>query len=155
MNSSHNFFSVFALFALTVDEASQGVQSVFNVWYLDDATLGGSPEGIRDDMVALLDKLAAIDLEVNSSKCEISILDDDSAEATEAIFRAVLLGVKVIQGSDLTLLGSPLGVDCIPGVLLEKKERLDRMTDKLELLERHQAFALLKNVLKSLNCSTF
>ena len=135
-----------ALFALTIDEAARGVQSEFNVWYLDDATLGGSPEGVRDDLVALLDKLAAIGLEVNSSKCEISILNDDSAEATEAVFRAVLPEVKVIRGSDLTLLGAPLGVDRIPGILLEKKEGLDRMTDKLELLERHQAFVLLKNV---------
>ena len=29
-----------ALFALSVDEAARGVQSEFNVWYLDDATLG-------------------------------------------------------------------------------------------------------------------
>ena len=42
--------------------------------------------------------------------------------------------VKVIQGSDLTLLRALLGVDRIPGVLLEKKEGLDWMTDKLELL---------------------
>ena len=31
-------------------------------------------------------------------------------------------------------------------MLLEKEERLDRMTDKLELLARHQSFVLLKNV---------
>ena len=29
-----------ALFALSVDEAAQGVQSEINLWYLDDATLG-------------------------------------------------------------------------------------------------------------------
>ena len=32
-----------ALFALSVDEAARGVQSEFNVWYLDDTTLGDSP----------------------------------------------------------------------------------------------------------------
>ena len=31
-----------ALFALSFDEASRGVQSEFNVWYLDNATLGDS-----------------------------------------------------------------------------------------------------------------
>ena len=40
-----------------------------NEWYLDDATLGGSFEGVRDDLVVLSDKLSAIDLKVNSSKC--------------------------------------------------------------------------------------
>ena len=88
---------------------------------MEDSTLGGTTEGVRDDLLPILDKLAAIGLEVNSCKCVISILNDDSAEATESIFRSVLPEVKVIQGSDLTLLGAPLGVDRIPGVLLEKK----------------------------------
>lgn len=135
-----------ALFALTVDEAARGVQSEFNAWYLDDATLGDSPEKVRDDLVVLLDKLAAIGLEVNSSKCELSILNDDRPEATEAIFRAVLPEVKVVQISDLSLLGAPLDQNRIPRILLEKKESLDRMTTKLELLERHQGFVLLRNV---------
>lgn len=135
-----------ALFALAVDEAARGVQSEFNVWYLDDATLGDSPERVRDDLVILLDKLAAIGLEVNSSKCELTILNDDRPEATEAIFRAVLPEIKVVQRSVLSLLGAPLDQNSIPGTLLEKKESLDRMTTKLELLERHQAFVLLKNV---------
>ena len=51
------------------------MKSEFNAWYLDDATLGVSTKGVRYDLVALLDKLAAIGLEVNSSKCEISILN--------------------------------------------------------------------------------
>ena len=32
------------LFALAVDQISSGVESELNVWYLDDATIGGSPE---------------------------------------------------------------------------------------------------------------
>ena len=58
-----------ALFALSVDEAARGVQSEFNVWYLDDATLGDSPERIHDDLVVLPERLRAIGLEVNRSKC--------------------------------------------------------------------------------------
>ena len=46
-----------ALFALSVDEAARGVQSEFNVWYLDDATLGDSPERVYDDLVVLLERL--------------------------------------------------------------------------------------------------
>ena len=49
-----------ALFALSVDEAARGVQSEFNVWYLDDATLGDSPERVHDDSIALLERLRAI-----------------------------------------------------------------------------------------------
>ena len=43
-----------ALFALSVNEAARGVQSEFNVWYLDDATLGDSPERVHEDLVVLL-----------------------------------------------------------------------------------------------------
>ena len=38
-----------SLFALLVDEAARGVQSEFNVWYLDDSFLGDSPEKVHDD----------------------------------------------------------------------------------------------------------
>ena len=49
-----------ALFALSVDEGARGVQSEFNVWYLDDATLGESPERVHDDLVVLLERLRII-----------------------------------------------------------------------------------------------
>ena len=38
-----------SLFALLVDEAARAVQSEFNVWYLDDAFLGDSPERVHGD----------------------------------------------------------------------------------------------------------
>ena len=81
-----------ALFALSVDEAARGVQSEFNVWYLDDATVGDSPERVHNDLVVLLERLRAIGLEVNGNKCELTILNDSMAEATEALFRGLLPG---------------------------------------------------------------
>ena len=42
-----------ALFSLSVDEAARGAQFEFNVWYLDDATLGDYPEKVHDDLVVL------------------------------------------------------------------------------------------------------
>ena len=72
-----------AIFALSVDEAAGGVQSEFNVWYLDDATLGDSPESVPNDLVVLLETLRAIDLEVDGRKCELAILNDSMSEATE------------------------------------------------------------------------
>ena len=60
-----------AFFALLVDEAVRGVKSELNVWYSDDATLGDYPERVHDDLVVLLERLRAIGLEVNGSKCEL------------------------------------------------------------------------------------
>ena len=131
-----------ALFALSVDEAARGVQSEFNVWYLDDATLGESPLRVHDDPVVLLERLRAIGLEVNGSKCELTILNDSMPEA---LFSGLLPGVRVVEGCDLSLLGAPVDIQGIPGTIHQKREALERMTSKLEVLNPHQAFVLLKN----------
>ena len=134
-----------ALFSLSVDEGARGVQSEFNVWYLNDATLGDSPERVNDDLVALLERLRVIGSEVNGSKCELTILNDSMPEATEALFRGLLPWVRVVEACDLSLLGAPEDIQGIPGTINEKREELGRMTSKLEVLNLHQAFTLLKN----------
>ena len=121
-----------ALFALSVDEAARGVQSEFNVWYLDDANLGDSPERVHDDLVVLLERLRAIGLEVNGSKFELTILNDSMPEAREALFRGLLPGVRVVDSCDLSLLGALVDIQGIPGTIHEKREALERMTSKLE-----------------------
>ena len=134
-----------ALFALSVDEAARGVQCEFNVWYLDDATLGDSPERVHDDLVVLLERLRAIGLEVNGSKCELTILNNSMPEVKEALFRGLLPGVKVVEACDLSLLVALVDIQGIAGTIHEKREALERMTSKLEVLNPHQAFVLLKN----------
>ena len=134
-----------ALFALSVDEAARGVQSEFNVYFLDDATLGDSPERVHDDFGVLLERLRAIGLEVNGSKCELTILNDSMPEATEALFRGLLPEVRVVEVCNLSLLGSPVDIQGIPGTIHGKREALERMTSNLKVLNPHQAFALLEN----------
>ena len=134
-----------ALFALSVDEAARDVQSEFNVWYLDDTTLGDSPERVYNDLVVLLERLRAIGMVANESKCELTILNDSMPEATEALFRGLLPGIRVVEACDLSLLGAPVDIQGIPGTINEKREALERMTSKLEVLNQHQAFVLLKN----------
>ena len=134
-----------ALFALSVDKAARGVQCEFNVWYLDDAALGDSPERVHDDLVVLLKRLRAIGLEVNGTKCELTILNDSMPEAMESLFRGLLPGVRVVEASDFSLLGTPVDIQGIPGTIHEKREARERMTSKLEVLNPHQAFVLLKN----------
>ena len=134
------------LFALSVDEsAARGVRSEFNVWYLNDATLRDSPERGYDDLVVLLERLRAIGLEVNGCKCELTILNDSMPESTEALFRGLLPGVRVVEACDLSLFVAPVDIQGIPGTINEKREALERMTSKLEVLNPHQAFVLLKN----------
>ena len=113
--------------------------------YLDDATLGDSPDRVHDDLVVLLERLRAIGLEFNGSKCELTIFNDSMPEATDALFRGLLPGVRAVEACDLSLLGAPVYLQGIPGSIHEKREALERMTSKLEVLNPHQAFVLLKN----------
>ena len=89
-------------------------------------------------------RLRAIGLVVNGSKCELTILNDSMPEATEALFRGFLPGVRVVEACDLSLLGALVDIQGIPGNINEKREALERMTSKLEVLNPHQAFVLLK-----------
>ena len=51
----------------------------------------------------------------------------------------------MVEACDLSLLGAPVDKQCIPGTINEKREALERMTSKLEVLNPHQTFVLLKN----------
>ena len=117
-----------ALFALSVDEAARGVQSEFNVRYLDDATLGDFPERVHNDLVVLLERLRVIGFEVNGSKCELTILNDSMPETTEAMFRGLLPRVRVVEACDLSMDGAPVDIQGIPRTIHEKREAHGRMT---------------------------
>ena len=63
----------------------------------------------------------------------------------EALFRGLLPWVRVVEACDLSLLGASVDIQVIPGTIHKKREALERMTSKLEVLNPHQAFVLLKN----------
>ena len=51
-----------AMFALGIDEVARRVQSEFNVWYLDDAAIGDTPERVLEDVKTLIDGFSALSL---------------------------------------------------------------------------------------------
>ena len=59
------------LFALAVDQIASGVESELNVWYLDDSTIGGSPESVLGDVQRCITWLNRIGLIVSPKKTEI------------------------------------------------------------------------------------
>ena len=61
------------LFCLVVDQLAKSLESPLNLWYLDDATLGGSPESVLEDFVTVMEKADELGLELNASKCELLI----------------------------------------------------------------------------------
>jgi len=136
-----------ALFSLGIDEIARSVSSHFNVWYLDDATLGDSPEKVLGDVRLIVERLEKIGLEVNSEKCELTLLNLTSQEESdvEAKFREVLTNVRLVQASHCSLLGAPLSNDGIPETLEDKIRGLENMVGKLEVIDNHQALVLLRS----------
>ena len=137
-----------ALFSLAIDEIARRATSEFNVWYLDDASLGDTPEKVLEDLNNLIRNLREIGLEINSSKCELTILNHESSldiETTLEMFRGVLPDVRLVTKEECSLLGAPIHVDGINAALATKKVELEVMAERLVQLDNHQAFILLKN----------
>lgn len=136
-----------ALFSIGIDQITRGLAADFNVWYLDDGTIGDSPEQVILCVERLIHDLRKVGLEVNQRKCELIILNHTRQEAirTEELFRGLLPEVKVVPRSEALLLGAPLSEESVSMAVLEKRRDLERLVSRLRLLENHQAFAMLKN----------
>ena len=137
------------LFALGVDDIAKSITSPFNVWYLDDATLGGPPLTVIRDLTNILPALDRIGLEINPSKCElinISCNQVTFAEASESI-KQLLHSVKDVSIDELELLGSPISPAAVCHSLSTKRSQLESLTDKLLLLDSHPAMFLLSKCL--------
>ena len=129
------------LFSLGIDRLTREVETEFNIWYLNEGTLGDSPDKVILCIRKLVQDLQEVGFEVNQRKCELIILNHTREEANQTLdmFRDLLPQIKVIPASESFLLGAPLLVEGIPCAVKEKCEDLER------LIENRQAFALLKN----------
>ena len=125
------------LFSLGIDSIASRVDTEFNVWYLDDGTIGDSPEEVLSCVRVLVDDLRRVGLEVNHSKCELLILNHTREDSlrTEGMFREIMPGLKVVQRSEATLLGAPRSGEGVSTVLSGKSEDLERKVSKLRLIE--------------------
>ena len=78
--------------------------------------------------------LGAIGLEVNSAKCELTILGHADVDPYLSQFREV--------SPDVRLVGAPVVSSAIPPILAEKMVGL---VSRLQVVDSHQAFVLLRN----------
>ena len=131
------------LFALAVDEIARSVRSPINILYLDDATIGGPAESVCEDLRRIIPMLSDIGLEVNPTKSEVSNVSCDN-------FQSVLIalpGVTVTESEDLGILGAPIDINGCRTEVLKAVERLSTMSSRLESIDAHPAFFLLRNFL--------
>ena len=135
------------LFALAVDELARSVRSPINIWRLNDATIGGPVESLCEDLRRIIPMLSDIGLEVNPTMSEVSNVSFDNLKSVLLAIESVLPGVTVSGREDLGILGAPIDINgCRTGVL-KAVERLSTMSSRLESIDTHPAFFLLRNCL--------
>ena len=135
------------LFALAVDEIAISVRSPISILYTDDATIGGPVESVCLDLLRIIPMLSDIGLEVNPTKSEVSSASCDNFKSVLLAIETALPRVTVTKREDLGILGAQIDINgCRTGVL-NAVEHLSTMSGRLESIDAHPAFSLLRNCL--------
>ncbi|GAV06935.1 hypothetical protein RvY_16843 [Ramazzottius varieornatus] len=137
------------LFCLAIETVTKKLTSPFNLWYLDDGTIGGDCSKVLADLCTVISEGMRIGLELNPSKCEL-FPEGGTAGERERIWRAFSLVCPEIifpSHAELTLLVAPLLRRALEPAIEEKRSKFSVLTSRLNLLFSHQALFLLKNCL--------
>ena len=133
-------------FALAVDRCARSLTAPLNVWYLDDATIGGSVTEVTNDLKTVVSALQKIGLQLNSSKCEVTVLDNPGVKAQQEAVQAVKKVLPDITETPLTrlqLLGSPLHDAGISTASDTARDTITRLCRRVKLLDRHTGLFFL------------
>ena len=135
------------LFVMAVDEVASSLSSEINIWYLDDATLGGPAESVFANVRKFVTELKKIGLEVNPSMCEIINMSYPLDEFAELVTTQAsdLPGLKRAELADMELRGSAILDQAVKKAIANKPHTYDLMTHRLHQLNTHTGFFLLKN----------
>ena len=137
------------LFCLVIRELTKSLVSPFNVWYLDDGTVGGDVDSVLSDLQIVVSEGSKLGLEFNTAKCEMFVFDGE-ADARNSIrerARESCAGFLFPSEAQLSLLGAPLFKEGLLPAVQEKTSKLAVLQSRLDLLCAHQALFLLKNCL--------
>jgi hypothetical protein len=131
------------LYCLVTQPIIQDLTSTLNAAFLDDESLGDAASVVASDLEKVLIRSAAIGLELNPTKCELYVMEEQDTEGVAKICR-LLPGVKILEGRDCELLGAPLTNDALPQVLDRKVNEIQLLSSRLPLLKSHVAVLLLR-----------
>ena len=137
-----------AVFSLAIDAVIRESTAAFNSWYLDDGAIGGDAHSVCCDLQRIIPALSKIGLDVNGAKCEILLSKSTPAHQKQTYISALhqhLPGAAVDPTP--VMLGAPLTATAAEIVMSEKREDLQRMINRLQDVDAHSAFFLLKNCL--------
>jgi hypothetical protein len=131
-------------FSLAIHKAMSSLKSSLNIWYLDDGTIGGKPEIVKQDLAVLLPRLKEMGLEVNATKCEMFCCGPNTSSPLVSSFSSLLPGLKELSRSTFYLLGSPIFPEAIPDAIETRTQLLLLARERLENIGAHVALVLLR-----------
>ena len=98
-----------------------------------------------EDLQTIVRELNKIGLSINPSKCEVTCVNLENPEPTIDRFKQILPNLKITSIEESIILGSPIAPQGVRSELSSKLNALKRMISRLDLIDPHQAFVLLKN----------
>lgn len=112
------------VFSEAIHPIIEAIKTELNVWFLDDGTLIGDIDTVKNDLITIKEKFKQMGLEINIDKCELFIRNKDE-EWREEIqsFIEKFPDKKVIH--ELKLLGAPLSPNAVESVFLKKINELE------------------------------
>ena len=132
----------YSSFCLSIHELCSRLESDLCLFYLDDGTLGGSPQEVLQDFQRVEQGAVELGLSLNHEKSEVISIDPAAREP----LLTTAPNLSVTNPDCASLLGSPLGsVDCIDQVISDKTESLPTMGDRLSYLHAQDALLLLRH----------
>ncbi|CAK1587163.1 unnamed protein product [Parnassius mnemosyne] len=134
-----------AIFSLAINPIIKILNSKFNVWYLDDGTLGGDLDTVFSDLLLIKNKFEAIGLELNFSKCELFINNCDlNLNDIKQKFNILAPNIKIVNRNSLYLLGSPIFDESIREYINNSTTKFQNFADRLLEISPHYALCILK-----------
>lgn len=131
------------IFSLGIQKIISNLKSPLNMWYLDDGTIGGTPDEVRGDLLSLIPQFEKVGLKMNAGKCEFFPCDPTGLTSFSSL-STVLPGLKVVNSDSFTLLGSPIFPSAVRDSLLLRKSALLSAHARLKDISKHEALVLLK-----------
>ena len=123
------------------------MRSILFKTYLDDATIYGPAESVCEDLRRIIPMLSDIGLEVNPTMSQVSNVSCDNFKSVLIAIESALPGVTVTESEDLSILGAAIDINGCRIEVLNAVVRLSTMSSRLESIDAHPAFFLLRNCL--------
>ncbi|XP_061708509.1 uncharacterized protein LOC133518810 [Cydia pomonella] len=134
-----------AIFSLAINPIIKNLKSKFNVWYLDDGTLGGDVNTVLSDLSFVRSSFENIGLDLNFCKCELFIYKSScTLTDLKPKFDDLAPNIKLVDKDSLCLLGSPVFEESFPDYVSNSISKFKSHTNSLLEISPHYALVILK-----------